>query len=192
MRTARVKKIGPETLDSLAQANLALARLAGCDWIETHFADGLGPLPQGLPGLLKMPFFLENPKTGLPIDAGNLFMVSLGLLVLEGIGAQSLSQRDSKELSELLSEYVRQWCSIKDIPPLMVIPQLVMKYPVKEMHRKEMLLRVLLDLDVYYPSELLEEVGPLMVFIEMLGDVPGATGREKLIKALSELKCDSD
>lgn len=170
LRNGQYLRPGPKIFDSLAQLNLALAWLSGCDRGE---APDVGRLklrrPPVAPWEPNDPYWLAHPETGCPLNAGDLFMVWIGRLELESItpiptpeGAQSLSR--------WLSRHCQQWCADRGKLLSDGLPAILDCYPSRDAGRIARLKAVIAGIEAYSVDDLGVELLDLASMIRALND----------------------
>lgn len=102
IRTGTYKAPGPRVLDSLGQINLRLAQLAGHQSPEVRELGPCPPLGDSLARLKESPWFLTHPSSGLPMTAGDLFMVWVGRIKPD-LPTVSYSDRQARSICERLA-----------------------------------------------------------------------------------------
>lgn len=117
LRTSKLRAPGPRAFDSLGQINLRLAQLLR---VDAPAVRTLTPLPPGLPSDLKhladSAWFAPRPDTGLPMDAGDLFLVWLGRLDPQ-VEDRGYSDREARAVCERLALLVQAWLADRSLLP---------------------------------------------------------------------------
>jgi hypothetical protein len=129
--------------------------------------------PKDLPPIklrdkLGSPFYLRNPDTGLPMTAGDLYMVWLGRMHPEGIELDDFTRQEALEISKAISTTVQQWCVDRGVLLMVAMPSILNAYPVKSGPRVERLKMVVTGLVAYEPEQLKEETHALAEMLQSL------------------------
>ena len=115
------------------------------------------------------PFWLEHPVTGLPLNAGDLFMVWLGLLPLAGVAAKPTAE-GAASLSRWISRHCQQWCADRGRLLSDGLPELLRAYPSRDPGRIAKLKAVVAGLDSYDVDALTAELVDLAAMVRTLND----------------------
>lgn len=167
----RTNMLGPGAMDALGQLNLQLARYAGAKSPDVDELPDLGRPPSrlNLPAPDQV-WFIRSAETGLPCDAGGLYMIRLGRLLPEGADPGTISDDEAKELSTLLSLLVGNWCRQRKLLLSEGMPKILEMYPVADQHRRQQLQLVLAGLEIYRGPQLM---GELPAIAELVGGLTG-------------------
>lgn len=178
LRTLRLKAVGPRTLDALGQLNLALAHLAGDDSRKAQAMGTLPPPPRHVAEKLASPFYLRDPDTDLPMDAGDLYRVWIGRATPEGADALFITDDEAQAFSFRLAELVQRWCQSRDALLFQCLPSILDLYPVDAQPRIERLRRVVAGIETFSAADLQEELRALAAMVGAM------TGQELSDRAL--------
>jgi hypothetical protein len=170
LRNGQYLRPGPKLFDSLGQLNLALAWLSGCDRGEAAaMADRNLKRPPVRPWEPDEPFWLAHPVTGLPLHAGDLFLVWIGRLSLTGVAAKPTAE-GAASLSRWISRHCQQWCADRGRLLSDGLPELLRAYPSRDPGRIAKLKAVVAGLDSYDVDELTAELVDLAAMVRTLND----------------------
>ena len=170
LRTGQTKKIGPHTVDALAQINLRLAEAGGVT-VPRDEEDPLhdfGPAPEGL--IPDEPFWLKHPRTGDPLNAGDLFMVWIGRLTPQGLDDGHISDMEARRLSANIGRIVQAWARDNKMTIGKAMNEAVRFYGDHGERRQQRLRAVIVGFEVFSGEDLTEELPALG---EMLGRLDG-------------------
>lgn len=161
-RTEHNKILGPKPCDALGQLNLALAWLAGDHSPAAQGMAQLGKPPGAVRRLLDDPFYLRHPDTGLPMNAGDLFMIWIGRLRPE----QDELDIDATRFSRDLARWAQQWCSDQKLLLVDGMPRILQAYPITEHDRVQRLRGVIAGMGEWTEEQIAAEVRAIA---EMVG-----------------------
>lgn len=170
LRNAKLPKPGAQVFMAIAEINLRLAQLAGDDSPAVKELSSCGPLPPKLKRLKDIkPFFVVNPKTGFPMDVGDIFKVYCGKIDIDGEEftrmGNSYTKLEAKELSGQLAVWAQRWMVKQGLIPLLARTQVMDHYPIKNKERQDRLWDVILGQQEFTAKELVEEVDALRFLI---------------------------
>lgn len=169
LRTGKLDKAGPKTLDALGQINLRLAEAAG----------DKSPIVQELPDfsdtripvkLPEQPFFLRHPISFEPLDTGGLYLIWIGRLRPEGLDQDHISDMEARKLSTHISQIVQAWARDHQLMLSEAIDVAINFYSVTDKKRQQKPKEVIFGFSSYTGEELVEE---LMNLGQMLGALDG-------------------
>jgi hypothetical protein len=159
-RTQHNKILGPKPCDALGQLNMALAMLAGDDCDAARAMETLGKPPGSLRRqVMERPWFLRHPVTGHPMDAGDLFMVWIGRLVLTLEGEEAAI--DAAAFSADVSRVCRAWLTLQGAPDADGLARLVEHYPPKAAARVQQLQDVVMGAAEWTAQQVQDELEDL-------------------------------
>lgn len=185
LRTGTLKKAGPQTLDSLGQVNLRLAKTAGASSAAIEELPDFGPMPSAL-GLPEEPFYLRHPVSHEPLDAGGLFLVWVGRLVPEELeGDGHVSDMEARRLSGNLSRIVQAWARDRRLTIAQAMEQALTAYGVVEEARRQRLRMVVVGFEVYSGEDLANEfpaLGAMLGVMDGDGPIDPSDVRERLYR----------
>lgn len=183
LRTGTLKKAGPQTLDALGQVNLRLAEAAGDKSPAVCALPDFGKIPIQLPEEI---FFLRHPESHEPLDSGGLYLVWLGRLIPEGIGAEShISDMEARRLSANISRIVQAWARDNKLTLNEAMEQAITAYGAKEEARRQKLKLVIVGFEVYTGEDLekeLVDLGKMLGIIDAKEPIKETEVRERLYK----------
>lgn len=189
LRTAGLKKAGPQTLDALGQLNLRLAQAAGDKSPLVLALPDFGPMPSS-PRLPEEPFFLRHAESKEPLDAGALYLMWLGRLVPEGLEADGhISDMEARKLSAVISSIVQGWARDKNLTIGQAMDRSLAFYEVDEKRRQNRLKAVVVGFEVFTGEELSEELadlGKLLGGLDGSGPIAAGDVRERLYRSPKE------
>jgi hypothetical protein len=170
LRNGQYLRPGPKIFDSLGQLNLALAWLSGCDRGEAAAMATLNlKRPPVRPWEPDEPFWLAHPVTGLPLNAGDLFLTWIGRLQITGIAAKP-TEEAAASMSRWLSRHCQQWCADRGKLLSDGLPELLQAYPSRDPGRIATLKAVIAGLNDYSVDELTVELVDLAALVRELND----------------------
>jgi hypothetical protein len=169
LRTGQLKKVGPQTIDALAQVNLRLAQAAGIKCPAVDQLLDFGPMPGSL-GLPPEPFCLRQPESHDPLDAGGLYLVWIGRLVPESLEEGGISDMEARRLSANLSRIVQAWARDRKVTFGEAMERALTAYGVAEEKRRQRLRMVVVGFESFTGADLDQELPALGA---MLGALDG-------------------
>jgi hypothetical protein len=175
LRTGHLKKVGPQTIDALAQVNLRLAQAAGISCPAVDDLLDFGPIPSAL-GLPPEPFCLRHPGSHDPLDAGGLYLVWIGRLVPESLEEGGISDMEARRLSANLSRIVQAWARDRKQTIGEAMERALTAYGVVEERRRQRLKMVVVGFEVFTGADLDQE-------LPALGAMLGALDGDKAIES---------
>lgn len=184
IRTGRLQAIGPRTIDALAQANLALARLSGDDSREAMTTAHLPGPPRKLRPLLEAPWFLRHPETQMPMDAGDLYRVWLGRLDPAKAASYEFSDDEAAQVSQSIRDAVQQWAQGQGLTLAAAKGRILAAFPSDEPARLERLMWVLSGFEVYSGEQLHDELQALAIMVATLRGIEPERSESDLLDAL--------
>lgn len=182
LRTATTKKAGPQTLDALGEINLRLAEAAGDQSPTVLQLPDFGRIPIKLPA---EPFFLRDPRTREPMDAGGFFLMLVGRLTPEGLNDGHISDKEARRLSDNVSRIVQAWARDRRLLLSDAMRQALEAYDVEESAREQKLRMVITGLEVWNGEQLseeLEDLGKMLGVLDGDGPIPASEVRERLYR----------
>lgn len=186
LRTAGLKKAGPQTMDALGQLNLRLAQAAGDKSPLVLELPDFGPMPPK-PRLPEEPFFLRHPQSREPLDVGGLFQMWVGRLIPEGLEADGhISDMEARRLSAVVSQIVQAWARDNRLTIGQALERAVEFYDVDDSRRENRLKSVVVGFEVFLGEELSEELadlGKLLGGLDGSGPIAPGDVRERLYRS---------
>jgi hypothetical protein len=157
LRTSRLKAPGPRAFDSLGQINLRLAQIAGVDCPDVRRLSDLPPvLPPEVKRLRESAWCARRPDNGLPMNAGDLFLVWLGRLDPE-LDEVGYSDREARAVCERLALVAQAWLHDQDLLPSQGRREIEERCPPNSQARRDRLWNALMGGSALTGVELAEE-----------------------------------
>lgn len=188
LRTATLKKAGPQTLDAFAQCNLRLAEAAGDRSPIIQGLPDFGPLPPRLK-LPPEPFYLRHPESREPLEVGGLYCMYVGRLVPEGLEDGHISDMEARRLSANISSIVQVWARNRKLTFSEAVNKATEAYDVDEKRRNNRLKAVIAGLEVFSGEDLVQElddIGKMLGVLDGDGAIPADKVRERLYQSTKE------
>lgn len=128
-----------------------------------------GAIPENF-NLPPKPFFLAHPETGDPLDAGGMFMVTLGLIEPEGLGEAHISAKEAQELSRCLSRKAQAWILANKLILSDGVAKILERYASTEEHKRLLLKNVIFEIQTYTEDQLTEELPAIAGLLSLFDD----------------------
>lgn len=184
LRTATLKKAGPQTIDAFAQCNLRLAQAAGDRSPIVRALADFGPLPTQIE-LPNEPFYLRHPDSREPLDVGGIYLMYVGRLTPEGLEDGHISDMEARRLSANISSIVQTWARDKRMMFGDAVERAILAYDVDEKRRNTRLKAVIAGFEVYSGQDLADELpdlGRMLGALDGDGPIPAGQVRERLYR----------
>lgn len=172
IRNSKLPKPGPQIFLGIAEINLRLAQLAGDDSPMVQELEPRGPLPADLKHLANpdhKPFYVVNPKTGFPMDEGDLFKLFCGRIEMDGERWEKMpavyDDDEASQISGQMAVWAQRWMAKRNLIPLEGRSELLKAYPPTDPKRIERLWNVVLGQSRWKGRELRDEADALRFMV---------------------------